>query len=373
MWDMAVLGTTVPVLLARGEPDDVAGAELLDRAAAGRRARPEARRDDEGLAERMGVPGGARARLEGDARRRDAGRCGASMIGSRRTRPVKYAAGPASEGFEPLRVICIFPSPAARGRPARSELAPWSRHRLDGANSRAGKDRPCPTTDLRRPHAVAGPRPRLRGGGHRGGQARRPAATRRPPTRRRSTPCAPSSTCSTSRASSSSARASATRRRCSTSARRSAPATAPASTSPSTRSKARRLTAKDMPNALAVIAMGPRGSMLHAPDVYMDKLAIGPGYPHGHRQPRHDRRPSASARSPAPRAPAPSGVMVCVLERPRHEALIAENPRDRRPHPADHRRRRRRASSTAPSPPRPASTCTWARAARPRACSPPRR
>ena len=41
------------------------------------------------------------------------------------------------------------------------------------------------------------------------------------------------------------------------------------------------LTAKDMPNALAVIAMGPRGSMLHAPDVYMDKLAIGPGYPTG--------------------------------------------------------------------------------------------
>jgi fructose-1,6-bisphosphatase II / sedoheptulose-1,7-bisphosphatase len=38
------------------------------------------------------------------------------------------------------------------------------------------------------------------------------------------------------------------------------------------------LTAMDMPNALAVIAMGPRGSMLHAPDVYMDKLAIGPGF-----------------------------------------------------------------------------------------------
>ncbi|MGR3625239.1 MAG: fructose-bisphosphatase class II, partial [Limimaricola sp.] len=41
------------------------------------------------------------------------------------------------------------------------------------------------------------------------------------------------------------------------------------------------LTAKDMPNALTVIAMGPRGSMLHAPDVYMDKLAIGPGYEEG--------------------------------------------------------------------------------------------
>ena len=38
------------------------------------------------------------------------------------------------------------------------------------------------------------------------------------------------------------------------------------------------LTAKDMPNALTVIAMGPRGSMLHAPDTYMEKLAIGPGY-----------------------------------------------------------------------------------------------
>ena len=38
------------------------------------------------------------------------------------------------------------------------------------------------------------------------------------------------------------------------------------------------LTAKDMPNALTVIAMGPRGSMLHAPDVYMEKLAIGPGF-----------------------------------------------------------------------------------------------
>src|SRR6056297_229643 len=39
------------------------------------------------------------------------------------------------------------------------------------------------------------------------------------------------------------------------------------------------LTAKAMPNALTVIAMAPRGTLLHAPDVYMDKLAIGPGYP----------------------------------------------------------------------------------------------
>ena len=37
------------------------------------------------------------------------------------------------------------------------------------------------------------------------------------------------------------------------------------------------LTAKDMPNALTVIAMGPRGSMLHAPDVYREKQEVGPG------------------------------------------------------------------------------------------------
>ncbi len=41
------------------------------------------------------------------------------------------------------------------------------------------------------------------------------------------------------------------------------------------------LTAKDMPNALTVIAMAPRGTLLHAPDVYMEKLAIGPGFRRG--------------------------------------------------------------------------------------------
>ena len=83
------------------------------------------------------------------------------------------------------------------------------------------------------------------------------------------------------------------------------------------------LTAKDMPNALSVIAMGPRGSMLHAPDVYMEKLAIGPGF-----------APDTVtlAMSPSERVSAlarakgctPSDISVCILERPRHEALIAE-------------------------------------------------
>jgi fructose-1,6-bisphosphatase II / sedoheptulose-1,7-bisphosphatase len=83
------------------------------------------------------------------------------------------------------------------------------------------------------------------------------------------------------------------------------------------------LTAKDMPNALAVIAMGPRGSMLHAPDVYMDKLAVGPGYKTG--VVSLDMSPSERVRALArAKGTAPSGIMVCVLERPRHQELIEE-------------------------------------------------
>jgi fructose-1,6-bisphosphatase II / sedoheptulose-1,7-bisphosphatase len=83
------------------------------------------------------------------------------------------------------------------------------------------------------------------------------------------------------------------------------------------------LTAKDMPNALAVIAMGPRGSMLHAPDVYMDKLAIGPGYQPG--VVSLDMSPSERvAALAAAKGCDASGITVCVLERPRHEDVIAE-------------------------------------------------
>ena len=83
------------------------------------------------------------------------------------------------------------------------------------------------------------------------------------------------------------------------------------------------LTAKDMPNALTVIAMGPRGSMLHAPDVYMDKLAIGPGYGEGivTLDMPYATRVSALA---SEKGCAPSDITVCMLERPRHEEMIAE-------------------------------------------------
>jgi len=83
------------------------------------------------------------------------------------------------------------------------------------------------------------------------------------------------------------------------------------------------LTAKDMPNALAVIAMGPRGSMLHAPDVYMEKLAIGPGYAEG--IVTLDMAPADRVRKLAQaKGGDPDDITVCILERPRHEELIAE-------------------------------------------------
>ena len=83
------------------------------------------------------------------------------------------------------------------------------------------------------------------------------------------------------------------------------------------------LTAKDMPNALAVIALGPRGSMLHAPDVYMDKLAIGPNYPTDlvTLEMTPTQRVNALAQA---KGCAISDITVCVLERPRHQEMIAE-------------------------------------------------
>lgn len=83
------------------------------------------------------------------------------------------------------------------------------------------------------------------------------------------------------------------------------------------------LTAKDMPNALTVIAMAPRGTLLHAPDVYMEKLAIGPGYAPD--TVTLDMTPSQRVRALArAKGVAADEITVCILERPRHEKLIAE-------------------------------------------------
>lgn len=83
------------------------------------------------------------------------------------------------------------------------------------------------------------------------------------------------------------------------------------------------LTAKDMPNALTVIAMGPRGSMLHAPDVYMDKLAIGPGFRTG--VVTMDMSPSERVSAlAAAKGCSTSDITVCVLDRERHADMLAE-------------------------------------------------
>ena len=83
------------------------------------------------------------------------------------------------------------------------------------------------------------------------------------------------------------------------------------------------LTAKDMPNALTVIAMAPRGTLLHAPDVYMEKLAIGPGYKPGTVTMTMTPSERVSALAAA-KGVSTENITVCVLERPRHEELIRE-------------------------------------------------
>jgi fructose-1,6-bisphosphatase II / sedoheptulose-1,7-bisphosphatase len=83
------------------------------------------------------------------------------------------------------------------------------------------------------------------------------------------------------------------------------------------------LTAKAMPNALAVLAIAEKGHLLNAPDVYMDKLAVGPGYPAGvidlSLSPTENVNRVAAAKGVQP-----NEIIVCVLDRPRHEKLIGE-------------------------------------------------
>ena len=83
------------------------------------------------------------------------------------------------------------------------------------------------------------------------------------------------------------------------------------------------LTANAGANALAVLACAEEGNLLNAPDVYMDKLAVGPGYPDGiidlAKSPSDNVRAVAAAKGVSP-----DEIIVCVLDRPRHADLIAE-------------------------------------------------
>ena len=83
------------------------------------------------------------------------------------------------------------------------------------------------------------------------------------------------------------------------------------------------LTAKAMANALAVMAMAEPGTMLNAPDTYMDKIAIGPGFKEGlidlDAEPGDNINAMAKAKGVRP-----ADITALVMDRPRHEALIAK-------------------------------------------------
>ncbi|MEP2236478.1 MAG: class II fructose-bisphosphatase [Alteripontixanthobacter sp.] len=83
------------------------------------------------------------------------------------------------------------------------------------------------------------------------------------------------------------------------------------------------ITAKAGPNALAVLAAAEEGNLLNAPDVYMDKLAVGPGYPDDVISLEKSVTENVEAVARAKGVPA-NEIIVCVLDRPRHSEIIAE-------------------------------------------------
>jgi fructose-1,6-bisphosphatase II / sedoheptulose-1,7-bisphosphatase len=83
------------------------------------------------------------------------------------------------------------------------------------------------------------------------------------------------------------------------------------------------ITAKGLPNALAVIAMAEDGGFLNAPDVYMDKIAVGGGLPDGvvdlDKTPKQNLADLAKAKKVEV-----ADLVVCILDRPRHAELIGK-------------------------------------------------
>jgi len=82
------------------------------------------------------------------------------------------------------------------------------------------------------------------------------------------------------------------------------------------------LCAKNMPGAIATMAMAEGGTLLNAPDVYMEKIAIGPGFPKGivdlDASPEENIRALAKAKGVAPQE-----ITALILDQPRHADLIA--------------------------------------------------
>lgn len=79
--------------------------------------------------------------------------------------------------------------------------------------------------------------------------------------------------------------------------------------------------AKAMPNSLAVLAISERGGLLHAPDMYMNKIAIGPGYPEGVVDLDAPAIENIQNLAKAKGVPV-SEITACILDRPRHAELI---------------------------------------------------
>ncbi len=79
--------------------------------------------------------------------------------------------------------------------------------------------------------------------------------------------------------------------------------------------------AKNLPNSLAVLAMAEQGTLLHAPDIYMDKIAIGPGYAEGtvDLDASPDENIASLAKAKGVRI---AEITACILDRPRHEKII---------------------------------------------------
>ncbi len=79
--------------------------------------------------------------------------------------------------------------------------------------------------------------------------------------------------------------------------------------------------AKNLPNSLAVIAIAERGNLLYAPDVYMEKIAIGPGYPENLIDINAPVAENLAAVAKAKGVDV-TQITTCILDRPRHANLI---------------------------------------------------
>jgi fructose-1,6-bisphosphatase II / sedoheptulose-1,7-bisphosphatase len=84
-----------------------------------------------------------------------------------------------------------------------------------------------------------------------------------------------------------------------------------------------KLCANDAPNAMTVVALAPAGGLLHAPDMYMDKIAIGPSYPAGLIDLDFSPTENITRLAKAKGVPL-SALRACLLERDRHAGIVAE-------------------------------------------------